>query len=362
MSIFTSILTGGSNNHETTAEAANAVATDLLNEGVVGAITNTSGVAPATGAFAVNAQGTPDMTVAVTAGVAYVTATPTGQNSQNFRVRSTAEEDVTIAANSSGSTKYDWIYIKIDPDDAANPAVNGDDVATLVVSRSTSAASDDGTPPTYGYAIAVVTVANAASSITNGNITDKRVVAGVDTDQIANDSVTAEKIDWASTGADGGIWWEEIGRTTLTPAGDTITVSSLPSRKFLKVYASLTSTGGTITPKLVLNNDTASASYNRRVSDNHGASSASAGSDLFLTDAASANMQYVVIDIVNVAAQNKLLIAQGMTDGGDGAAPSTRELVGQWEDSTNIISRIDLVNGGTGDFAVGSEVVVLGHN
>src|SRR5688572_30571409 len=109
MAIYTDILTGGSNNHETTAEAANAVATDFVSEGVVGAITNTSGVAPATGSFAVNAQGTPDMTVAVSAGQAYVTATPSSQNSQTLRVRNTASANVTISANSTGSTKYDWI-------------------------------------------------------------------------------------------------------------------------------------------------------------------------------------------------------------------------------------------------------------
>jgi hypothetical protein len=130
-----------------------------------------------TGAFAVNAQGTPDMTVAVTSGVAYVDATPSGQASQSLRVRLSAEEDVTISANSSGSTKYDWVYIKIDPTNANNPNLAGDDVATLVTSRSTSNTSDDGTPPTYGILLAVVTVANGASTITNGNIRDVRVQA-----------------------------------------------------------------------------------------------------------------------------------------------------------------------------------------
>lgn len=177
MALYVSALNGGSNNHPTTSEEANGYATDFVNEGIVGSYTNTNSVAPMTGAFAVNAQGTPDMTVAVTSGVAYVTATPSGQSSQSMRVRLSANENVTIAANSSGSTKYDWVYIKIDPTNANNPNLAGDNVATLVTSRSTSNTSDDGTPPTYGVNIAVVTVANGASSITNGNIRDTRVQA-----------------------------------------------------------------------------------------------------------------------------------------------------------------------------------------
>jgi hypothetical protein len=175
MALYASILTGGVNNHTTTSEEANSLATDFVSDGVIGDITSTSSVAPMTGAFAVNAQGTPDMTVAVTAGAAYITATPSGQSSQVLRIKLSANQNVTIAANSSGSTKYDYLYIKVDPTNAANPNLAGDDVASLVVSRSTSNSTDNGTPPTYGYLIAVITVANGASSITNGNIRDIRV-------------------------------------------------------------------------------------------------------------------------------------------------------------------------------------------
>ncbi len=174
MAINTSILTAGVNNHLTTSEEANGVYTDFVGQGIVGTIGNTSGVAPATGGFAVNAQGTPDTTIAVSAGVAYVTGTPTSQNSQTFRVKNSASANTTISANSSGSTKYDWVYIKLDATKLNAPNTAGDDAATIFVSRSSSASADDGTPPTYGYNIAVVTVANGFSTITNGNISDKR--------------------------------------------------------------------------------------------------------------------------------------------------------------------------------------------
>lgn len=173
MADYASVLTGGSNNFATTSEHLNALATDILEDGVVGSVGNTAGVAPMTGGLACNAQGTPDMTVAVTAGYAYVTATPSGQSSQRLRAN-IAAQNATIAANSTGGTRYDWIYVTISAANAANPAAAGDNVASITVSRSTSASTDNGTPPTYGYAIAVVTVANGASSITNGNITDLR--------------------------------------------------------------------------------------------------------------------------------------------------------------------------------------------
>lgn len=175
MTLYTSLLTAGTNSHAESSENANAVATDLLSPGVHGVITNTSGVAPTTGDFGVNAQASPNMTVAVNSGVAYVTATPSSQNSQNLRVRSTASANVTISANSSGSTKYDYVYVSVDATKAANPASDASDAATLVVSRSSSNTTDNGTPPTYGTLLAMVTVANGASSITNSNITDKRV-------------------------------------------------------------------------------------------------------------------------------------------------------------------------------------------
>lgn len=179
MAIVTSILRGGTNNHETTSEEANAIATDFIAEGIVDAVGNTSGVAPMTGGLAINAQGTPDMTVEVGSGICYVEGTPTSQNSQMFRVKISAAEDVTISANSSGSTKYDWLYVKLDATNLNDPNSAADNVATLVTSRSSSASTDDGTPPTYGYPIAVITVANGATSITNSMIRDIRTQASV---------------------------------------------------------------------------------------------------------------------------------------------------------------------------------------
>lgn len=194
MAIVTSVLTGGVNSHQTTSEEVNAYGTDFVTAGIVGTLGNTSGVSPATGGFAVNAQGTPDTTIAVSAGVAYVTGTPTSQNSQCFRVKNSASANTTISANASGSTKYDWVYIKLDATKLNAPNTAGDDVATIVTSRSSSATTDDGTPPTYGLAIAVVTVANGFSTITNSNIRDIRTQAAL------NSGTSATASSWTASG------------------------------------------------------------------------------------------------------------------------------------------------------------------
>ncbi len=174
-----SVVTGGTNQASTSAADLNAVATDFVSSGVVGSFGNTSGVAPSTGAFAVNAQSSPNMSVRVTQGVLWQQATPSGSTTQGIRVVMNTFEDVTISANASGSTKFDWIYLALDQSKLTNPGVNKDDVATLVVSRSSSASTDNGTPPTVGQVLAIVTVVNAAVSITNSNIADKRVQTGV---------------------------------------------------------------------------------------------------------------------------------------------------------------------------------------
>lgn len=188
--IVTSVVTGGSNSHATVASEANTYATDFVNQGVLGAITNTSGVAPAAGSFGVNQNTGSDMNVKVlgtgnttsTASVAYVTATPSTQDKQVLRARMTSDyTGYAINSNSSGVTVYDWIYLQASATNATTPNAAADNVINLFTSRSSSSSSDTGSPPTYGILLAVVTVANGATAITNSNISDRRTQTTVST-------------------------------------------------------------------------------------------------------------------------------------------------------------------------------------
>lgn len=179
--ILTSVVTGGSNSHATVAEEANTYATDFVSAGVVGTFSLNAG-SGGTGSYAVNADASPDMGVTVKSGQAYIVGTPSGQNSQTLRARaSTDYTTYVINANASGSTKYDWIYLAISAVNANTPSASADNVTSITTSRSSSNSADNGTPPTYGLLLAVVTVANGASSITNSNISDRRVQASVST-------------------------------------------------------------------------------------------------------------------------------------------------------------------------------------
>lgn len=206
---------------------------------------------------------------------------------------------------------------------------------------------------------AVTTAKIADSNVTTAKIADSNVT----TAKIADGAVTAPKIDWASTGANAGIWWEEIGRTTLSGAGDTITVSSIAARKYLKVIVHVLDTGGTITATIRFNNNSGNNYAYRRLTNGADATSTSQSSITIAPDAVALD-QYAVVDIINVATAVKMVISNSMSEGTAGAAnaPSQRLITGKWVNTADQITRIDVVNTGTGDFAIGSEVVVLGHN
>jgi hypothetical protein len=171
---------------------------------------------------------------------------------------------------------------------------------------------------------------------------------------ITNDTITDDQLDYPR-------WWQEIGRTTLGGAADTITVSSLPVRKYLRLQISLLNTGGAITTSLRFNNDSANNYAFQYMANNSGANVTS-GSGIFnLSNIA--NPYYATVDIMNIATQIKFALVQGM-DGSTNAAtaPNYVNFWAKWVNATDAITRVDIVNGGAGDFATGSQIVVLGHD
>jgi len=201
-----------------------------------------------------------------------------------------------------------------------------------------------------------ISAANLADdAVTAAKLADNAVVAA----NISSDSVTATKIDWASTGTDGGIWWEELGRTTLSGAGDTISVASLPARKYLKLHAKWSNTGGTVSAQIRFNNDSGNNYAFRYTSDAiDGAVTSAALIGSFGGETGS--LEGYVSNTATLIKTGKGSAVSGSTS----AATSNdyAEIWFKWVNTTDSINRIDLVNTGTGDFAIGSEVVVLGHN
>lgn len=185
---------------------------------------------------------------------------------------------------------------------------------------------------------------------------------------IADDKIHSRHIDWAATGGvsgdSGGIWWEELGRDTLSGAGDTLSVASLPARKYLMLLIYVADTGGTISGRFKFNNDGGS-NYSTRYSSNGAADTTETSNSTgipFKTTLAEPSTG--TFHVINVAGQEKLVSGESTSRGtaGAAAAPNKLDCSGKWSNTSDLISRVDAVNSGAGDYAIGSELVVLGHN
>jgi len=161
------------------------------------------------------------------------------------------------------------------------------------------------------------------------------------------------------SGAVGG--WKELGRTTLGIAGDTIDVSSLPDKRYYMVLGHTISSGNT-QQDLRLNGDSAN-NYAYRVSQDGGADvTGSANRGFLLSGGVSTTTDFGVGYLSNLSTKEKLVIGHAVSQStaGAGTAPSRGENVTKWVNTTDVINAIQSFNAQSGNFASGSEVVVLG--
>lgn len=228
--------------------------------------------------------------------------------------------------------------------------------------------------------LANVTVGTSVTSIVNANISDQRTAiklraavptaaiedGAVATAKISDDAVTAAKIDWAATGANAGIWWEELGRVTLGTAGDVLSITSLPPRKYLRILAFATAAGGNINSSVRFNNDSG-ANYAKAHTFNSG-STAAVDSQANLTGVTldstppSGTSWSLDLTVFNFSTASKSMNGQAVTMGGaSSVAPILLDIHAKWVNNAQV-SRIDIINSQPGDYAVGSEMIVLGHN
>lgn len=159
----------------------------------------------------------------------------------------------------------------------------------------------------------------------------------------------------------------EIARTTLGSEGDTITVSSIPARKYLLFLFYGNASGGTLDTVVRFNN-IATNSY----AFGHSASFAAATTEVSqpgfpwesgATDSGGISVGRLEVT-ANIATEEKSFNWLSISQDAAGAAtlPVQLQGYGKFVDTTNQITRIDWTNAGTGNFAVGSEIVVLGKD
>lgn len=199
------------------------------------------------------------------------------------------------------------------------------------------------------------TLVNQVKVAHNNDGTLKTNIVG--TTKIADDAVTAAKIDWASTGANAGIWWEEIGRASLTANADILTVSSLPARKYLRLQVVQRIAG--VANMLLRFNGDATASYNYRASNNGAADGVASAASFLQLALDSDGSKFSVVDIYSQNGIPKFAMANTYIN--TGLVPERREIVGNWTGTADITS-LSVTNAAAGDMISGTEIVVLGHN
>ena len=163
-------------------------------------------------------------------------------------------------------------------------------------------------------------------------------------------------------GAAGVGGWVELGRTTLGSPGDSIALTSIPDKRYYMVLTSI-DTSGNAGEEFRFNSDSGS-NYSERTSNGGGAD----GTEVSQSQAPFGVASFITLPrigvsyISNFATKEKLLMSNAMQSGTAGAsnAPNRKEFAGKWVNTSDPIDKIDVINRQAGDFATGSELVVLG--
>lgn len=161
-----------------------------------------------------------------------------------------------------------------------------------------------------------------------------------------------------------GEWWEEIGRAIATGSSDSISTGTIVAKKYLLILITGLPSGA-ITPWLRFNNDSAN-NYAMRYSAGFGTGATlTSQSGVSLDPNSTGTVVLGRYETVNIASQEKVGIGLAVARGtaGAGNAPANLEVYGKWANTSDQITRVDLVNvAGAGDFAAGTELIVLGHD
>ncbi len=224
--------------------------------------------------------------------------------------------------------------------------------------------------------VGYVTIAYGASSVSLGNLS--RCLAG----SLATPAVVANitergylpliaglkcyQVDNAMEQICDGTSWNNISRllkkVTLTTAGDTISVTGIPLRDNLQMKGFFKNSG-IIKPEMRLNNDSG-ANYSAQLSASGAAwtvITSQTTMSINPSPGAEAYSCFVKTEINNPLGDFKVTKTDSYDQYGTNATTSLNfaEYRGKWA-STVQVTRVDVINTGSGDFAIGSYVEIWG--
>ena len=159
--------------------------------------------------------------------------------------------------------------------------------------------------------------------------------------------------------------WKLLDRQEVSGgATSTITVSGFTAKENLMILFHGIATGGTLGCNITFNGDDDTDSYYARKSTDGGGLGGEQQDNFPANGQTLANDVWSVFNLRNEATREKLIVADlvdGNTVGDATDVPHRRTATGKWSNTSVPITTVTVTNsGGDGDFADGSEVVVLG--
>ena len=159
--------------------------------------------------------------------------------------------------------------------------------------------------------------------------------------------------------------WVELARTTLGSAGDDITVSSLPDKRYYMILSNSIPTGNVDFAWRTGNGSVDTGNnYASRSSSDGGAEVTVASTNRIRAGLSGtiSTPQFHMGFWSNLSSKEKLFIghSMGQNAAGAGTAPTRRENVGKWTSTSNPLDTLTATNAGSGSHNTGSELVVLG--
>lgn len=182
--------------------------------------------------------------------------------------------------------------------------------------------------------------ANTSDVITNVGIYDN----GGFTFQ-ANSEVVV--LGWDPADTNNTPFWEELASEELTSSASSISSGTIPAKKYLWVQVYLTNSG-IVDTGLTFNSDSGS-NYAYRLSSDGGSDSTS-GSQTRIPYDRSNKPHFANIFIINKADKEKLTISEIVSEAtaGAGNAPSRREQVSKWANTSDQITNLTFTKKGSG--------------
>ena len=199
---------------------------------------------------------------------------------------------------------------------------------------------------------------------TSAQITSVSVGDGVDpksgTGGIGSEVVV---LGYDNDEADSGTnFWQELGSTELTSAGDDVTVS-FTAKKYLMVESYMVGgSGNNFRNAWKLNGTSSGSTYAYRKSSNGGSDNTYTSRNLLeIGDQDQAHDSYQKLFILNPSGREKLGIMEAVREENDSnSEPSRTECVFKWATTSGQITSITAHNDQSGNFGVGSYVKVYG--